>query len=297
MMNIIKRIKKIIGKYVWNVGIISPIKLNEQKHNIKVNWIKGTSRRNWYADPFILSYDDNKIDILVEEYIANKDKGIISQLVVDIKTLRIVESTKILELGSHLSFPLIFKDNGKTYVMPENYQSGRLTPYEYDVARKRIINPTVILNEAVVDSSILKFNNTYYIFTTKYSMDFCGGAHDIHIYKSENITGPYQLHQTIALDAPIARGAGSIIQEEGNIYIPTQNCQERYGQQVVLQQLYFDNNKFHIKEISRISPISPYNKGCHTYNQLGKFAVIDGYKYKYGKTAELISIIYKLLIK
>lgn len=297
MMNIIKRIKKIIGKYVWNVGIISPIKLNEQKHNIKVNWIKGASRRNWYADPFILSYDDNKIDILVEEYIANKDKGIISQLVVDIKTLRIVESTKILELGSHLSFPLIFKDNGKTYVMPENYQSGRLTLYEYDVARKRIINPTVILNEAVVDSSILKFNNTYYIFTTKYSMDFCGGAHDIHIYKSENITGPYQLHQTIALDVPIARGAGSIIQEEGNIYIPTQNCQERYGQQVVLQQLYFDNNKFHIKEISRISPISPYNKGCHTYNQLGKFAVIDGYKYKYGKTAELISIIYKLLIK
>ncbi len=297
MTNIIKRLKAIISECVWNIGITSPIKLSENEHNVKVNWIKGVSHCNWYADPFILSYDDNKIDILVEEYIAKEDKGVISQLVVDLKTLCIIESTKILELDTHLSFPLIFRDNGKIYIMPENYQSGQLTLYEYDVTSKHLINPTVILNEAVVDSSILKFNNIYYIFTTKYSLDFCGGAHDIHIYKSENITGPYQLHQTITLDAPIARGAGSIIQEEENIYIPTQNCQERYGQQVVLQQLCFNNSKFHIKEISRISPLSPYNKGCHTYNQLGEFAVIDGYKYKYGKIAELISIIYKLLIK
>ena len=181
--------------------------------------------------------------------------------------------------------------------MPENHESGFLTLYEYDATSKRLTNPTVILNEAVVDSSILKLNNIYYIFTTKYSLDFCGGARDIHIYKSENITGPYQHHQTIALDTPIARGAGSIIQENQNIYIPTQNCQERYGQQVVLHQLCFDNSEFHIKEFSRISPLSPYNKGCHTYNQLGEFAVIDGYKYKYGKIAELISFIYKLLIK
>ena len=108
MTNIIKRLKAIISECVWNIGITSPIKLSENEHNVKVNWIKGVSHCNWYADPFILSYDDNKIDILVEEYIAKEDKGIISQLVVDLKTLCIIESTKILELDTHLSFPLIF---------------------------------------------------------------------------------------------------------------------------------------------------------------------------------------------
>lgn len=297
MITLVNRLKRRLGECVWNIGIIKPIKLGDATHKIKVNWLKGIPRDNWYADPFILMYDDNTIEILVEEYITKDAKGVISLLIINSKTLRLECSVRLLELDTHLSFPLIYKDSGKTYILPENYQAGCLTLYEYDDVNKQLVNPKIILNESVVDSSILKISHCYYLFTTKFTENCSEGPQDLFIYKAEKIIGPYHLHQVLSFDAPIARGAGAIIQDGNYYYIPTQNCLSGYGRQVIINKLSIDNDKFSIYEVSRISPLNPYSKGCHTYNKCDNYAVIDGYKYRYGIAADFMSYIYKVLIK
>lgn len=298
MRTLICRLKGYLSEQVWNIGIIKPIALGKANHYIiEVNWLKNIPRDNWYADPFILKYDDNNIEILAEEYISKDAKGVISLLTIDTKTFRVKQTSRVLELDTHLSFPLIYRNNGKTYVMPENYQAGHLTLYEYNDSTQQLVNPKIILNESVVDSSIVKINDCYYLFTTKYSQEFCGGSQDLLIYRSENIIGPYHPHQVISLDTPIARGAGSVIKDGNDYYIPTQNCSAGYGKQVIINKLSMHNNVFSIYEISRISPLSPYNKGCHTYNIFGEYAVIDGYRYRYGMVSDFMSYIYNTLIK
>ena len=159
MIRTINRLKAFISEYVWNIGIVTPIDLSDTGHHMTINWIKDIPRSSWYADPFILQYDEYKIEILAEEYIKQSKKGIISLLTIDAKNYKLIQSQKILELDTHLSFPLIYRDGDKTYILPENYQSGHLTIYEYDSIGKCLVNPHIILEEAVVDSSIMKINN------------------------------------------------------------------------------------------------------------------------------------------
>lgn len=301
MRTLVSKLKQLLSKQVWNIGITKPIELGKANYaidySLKINWIKGLPRDNWYADPFILNHDDKTFEILVEEYIANDAKGVISLLIIDAKSFRILKTSRLLELDTHLSFPLIYKDSGRTFVIPENYQSGQLSIYEYDKITKRLVNPRIILNEAVVDTSIQKIDEYYYIFTTKYSQDNYGGSKELHIYKSTGIMGPYHPHQVISFDSPIARGAGAIVHHGNNYYIPTQNCTTGYGKQVIINKLSLEDGMFTISEISRISPFRPYNNGVHTYNELDDYAVIDGYKYKYGLFSQLLSRIYNLIKK
>ena len=43
---------------------------------------------------------------------------------VDVNSFEVIEKHVMLELDTHLSFPIYIRDKGKYYVYPENYQSS-----------------------------------------------------------------------------------------------------------------------------------------------------------------------------
>lgn len=294
-----KRIKSILGEQCWGIGLTQPITFDGA--NIKltnIKWIKGIPRDRWYADPFIVKEDQNNIKILAEEYRFNDKIGTITELTINKKNNRIISIKDVLRLSTHLSFPLLFKDGSNTYLCPENYESGKWTAYKYDVDNGVVGSPIVLINKPLVDATCIKVGNKYYVFGTMYSNDFRNGARDLYIYVASNFDGPYELSQTIKFDHAIARGAGAIIQQHSKMIMPTQNCDNTYGKEVIFNNLYFQDGQFQLSEIARILPnkLSRYGLGIHTYNQNQNIAVVDGIRYRYGIIASIASIIYQFTV-
>ena len=111
----------------WNIGFVeqSAEDLLGKQQLGHIRWMKHKYKDRWFADPFIYKVADDEIVVFVEEcMITDKPKGILCELHVDRKTMRLRERYVLLELDTHLSYPAFIKKDGVTYVYPENGSSG-----------------------------------------------------------------------------------------------------------------------------------------------------------------------------
>src|SRR5258708_3806958 len=146
-MNLYQNLKNKLTITQWNIGLargnIAEI-IRNKDHNLFYTWLKIDAPDRFYADPFILKAADEHIHILFEDFSANDRYGKIALTTVD-KLFNPVFNKIILDSGSHLSYPYIFKENNKVYVLPEAAESGVVSCYEFDFAGKSLINKTDIL--------------------------------------------------------------------------------------------------------------------------------------------------------
>jgi hypothetical protein len=105
---------------------------------IHVNWVKHHYKDSWFADPFILDVTDTDIIVLVEEWYKPIRRGRISKLIIDRNTFVLKDLQVVLQLDTHLSFPVIERREDGVYIYPENGESGNLSIYRYNV-RKTVI--------------------------------------------------------------------------------------------------------------------------------------------------------------
>ena len=283
MKKIIRKIHTALAAQRYNIGFVD--EEEKSKANPKIHWLKlGSYRKGWFADPFILKVSDKTMEILVEEYLYNTRLGRLSLITVDAKTYRLLKVDVILELPTHLSFPIPIIENNKVYIYPENYQGGALTIYEYDMELHKLVKPTRIIEQPLLDTQIIKIDSTYYAMGVAYSSGSHQDTKTLHIYSAPSLLGPYQSFQTIQNDKCEERGAGEIVKTNGKYLRPTQNCEGDYGLDVIIKELILTkDNKFTQKEIRRISPNHSlkYGLGLHTYNSLGGKTVVDGRGYRH----------------
>ena len=142
----------------------------------------------------------------------------------------------LLDSNDHLSYPFVWKENGRIYVFPENAFSGSLFCYEFDPSRKTFINKKEILQQAVLDSTILKYDNKYWLFATFLGATFNS---DLQIFYADNLMGPYTAHagnpvkgRTMGRDS-----AGNFIEVDRAIYRPAQNCSNYYGESITINKI------------------------------------------------------------
>lgn len=293
-MNLINRIKQFFPSpldYAYHIGLCEKkrVKMNSTSWYDNVKWVDTSTfdSEGWFADPFILSIEDNYIYILAEEYVYREKKGRLVKMTIDRKKNMAIAVNPILSISTHLSFPLIFKENNVTYVLPENCQSGALTIYEYDPIQSQLINPTIIINKPLLDSQIVKIENDYFIFAVENIEGWWEETRTLRIYRSKQLLGPYEEIQTIRNKKNEERGAGSI----DHMIRPAQCCEGRYGRETILYKLFFDGSLFSEQEIGRILPNEQHKYGAvlHTFNTMDSLIVIDGFAEKY----PLFSRIYK----
>lgn len=285
-------IDKLSYSQYWNIGFCeqTPVELISDRKLKHIQWLKHPYTDRWFADPFIFKITENEIVVFVEECVINRPKGIISELIIDRESMHLKKRYVLLELDTHLSYPIIYNYGEKTYVCPENGQSGNLTLYEYDSTNHRLINPQIILNEAVADATIIAHDSFYYLFATKYPKTQC----DLYLYQSDSFFGPY--HQigdkTVQHHPSCSRLAGNIIKLKDSFYRPSQNCVLRYGESLSIMQGCF--NKASYSELLSFC-LKPkcfrYNLGIHTLNFNDNYLVVDGYGYRYPLIGRLISFL------
>ena len=250
----------------------------------------------WYADPFILSVNGNIIELFVEEMIYKTGRGIITYLKVDVNSCEILEKHTMLELDTHLSFPIYIWENEKLYVYPENYQSGSLKIYEFDEQAKSLVYPRIIINAPLLDTQIVKLEGSYYAFGVQFQTGIQKDTQKLYIYQADALLGDYKLVQVIENLKCEERGAGMIFTEKGRLIRPAQCCEGGYGKEVILYDLQRDHSGFEEKEIGRVIPDRKSRNGniLHTYNKMNGWVVIDGWRYHYPRLASWYKKIRKI---
>lgn len=270
--------------FFYNIGIVecSPDFVFSNRKLTNIRWMKHNYRDRFFADPFILDVTEDEYYILVEECLfANMHSGMISELRVSRKTMELIEKKEVLRLDTHLSYPAILRNNGKIYVYPENGASGKLYMYEFDKSIHKLIKPKLILDESVADATIFKQGEKWFLIATK-TPDTRKNA---YIYSSTTFDGIYSpvSDKPFATSLESSRSGGDLINMNGVIYRPAQDCSERYGG--ALSIMKFSLKQSSTEEIEeclafKIKPLSwRYNLGIHTINFYKNVCVIDSNGY------------------
>lgn len=196
------------------------------------------------ADPFLFVYND-RIFLFYEDMHFYTTGGAIKM----ISTKDLKKWTKPIlithEPHTHFSFPFVFEDNGNVYMIPETGWSGEirlykaqdddLTDFRLDsILFKRTTKPEGIIFD-YADNIIYKKDGTYYLFTSTLDKD----GYELKLYISESLRGPYKEHpcSPICHNLEFGRNAGSIIEKDGELYRPAQDCSSVYGGQVNLLRI------------------------------------------------------------
>ncbi len=297
---ILRRLNKIIryDAVRWNIGFAdcTPQQLIDTGKMGEVKWVKHNLKESWFADPFILNVTDSHYDVLVEEMDVKKNRGKISRLIIDRRTMEIASQTTILELTTHLSFPHIVSKGDSLFFYPENGESESLDLYRFSPVNNTVIKEkNLISGEKIVDAQMLEIDGRHYILGTikpNQSKDI------VTVFESDSFDGKYKKSGTFTVAPTSARGAGEIFKCNGKFIRPSQDSAKGYGNGVVLSEITCVNGQFSNREIRRIYPEkdSPFRDGLHTVNFFqDSLLVIDGYNFNKRFLALAINKLRKLL--
>lgn len=300
-MNIIEKITDKLFRKQWHVGLakidIADIIL-KKSYPVDYKWLPIKTADRFYADPFIFKSPEGQIHVIYEDFSVDDLYGKISLTIVD-EQLKPVFTKEMLDTKSHLSYPNVFIEDGKTYIIPEASKSGNVTCYEFDFDTKSLINgKTIVQNLPLLDSTILVHNNKYWLFATKRGEN---SNSKLYIYHSNELTGPYVPHSANPVKDSLngTRPAGNFIKLNGDIYRPSQNCAEYYGKSVTINKItLLTENEFEEEVVREICPPpkSGFNYGIHTINVVGDVIVIDALKRMF-MPLEQIQIFLKKILK
>lgn len=302
-MALINSLRSFLAERAYFIGFLNEkqLRLPSAERFKAIQWLDTRGYRlGWFADPFLLSVDERKVVLLVEEWEYDKKKGRLCILDIERRgeKFKLQKVTPILTLSTHLSFPIYIKDeSGELFFYPENYQSGTLKLYHFNRDTLQLENPITIINEPLLDTQIVKIGEHYYamgvIKTDSKTHDY---TRQLHIYKSNSLTGPYELMQVIDNPVREERGAGQIYEQGGKFYRPAQCCEGDYGKSVIIYEMQINNDGlFEEKEVERYEPIysARYGQGLHTFNQMKELCVIDGKDFRRGAISRFLNRIYK----
>ena len=270
----------------WNIGFANyNIKdiIRDKKNDLKFKWFPIEDSGKSFADPFIFRTEDKKLHVVYEEF-SMIDPKIYGKIVLSTVNEDFTPSfnKEILDSKTHSSYPFIFTENNETYVIPESGQRGKVSCYQFDVASRSLINERILINNLpLLDSTIFKYNNKFWLFATL--ADHKYDHSKLYIYYADSLFGNYTPHikNSVKYGLDGTRPAGNIITVDNELFRPAQNCKEYYGKSITINKILILNEKeFEEEPYLEITAEknSMYSEGIHTINFLDDIVVVDGIK-------------------
>ena len=227
------------------------------------------------ADPFLFVHH-NELYLFYEEksYFGH---GVLKMIKTD-DLERWSKPEMVLKEPFHLSYPFVFEDNGKVYMIPETSAVGEVRLYQAqndDLTKFAQIDTLLrqdCKDESIKigysDSSVYKHDGKYFLMTTIND----SGINTMKLYVADNLTGPYKEHplSPICKSQKYGRNAGSVIERDGVLYRFVQDCEKRYGDNVhVFEITKMDDTSYSeklVKEYLYDVAIPFYKEGGHQLN-------------------------------
>ena len=213
------------GTY-WSIGTIhtkTPLAINYDSINVIDYRIQNAHPKvRFMADPFIV--EENGEYYIFYEYFPSK----MNSTWADIAVLKSVDLKKweflgiVLDEDFHLSYPQIFKINGKWYMIPETSGANEIRLYTtdnfpYDWKLKKAL----IKNRVVADATLVIKNNMFYLLALE--------NEKMVLFFSDNIEENWQEHPQSPIRESDNRPGGRPIVLDGKITYFIQDHTNGYG--------------------------------------------------------------------
>lgn len=222
------------------------------------------------ADPFLFVNND-KLHLFFEDkqYMRN---GVISM----ISTSDLITWSKpkiVLMEDCHLSYPYVFKDKEKIYMIPETCEKKSVRLYEANADLTSFCYVNTLLKSdynydiSFSDSSVKYSGGKYFLMTT-----VSDGTNTLKLYISDDLEGPYMEHimSPLTKSNRYGRNAGSIFEYAGNLYRVAQDCDKGYGENVHLFKIKSMAENFYDEELVKQNLFDRrkgfYKDGGHQFN-------------------------------
>jgi hypothetical protein len=237
----------------------------------------------YYADPFVIKKNDDYF-VFIEEVIYEEQKGHISYFKIN-KSGNYNLPKKILENKYHMSYPFIFEFEKNYYMIPETSENRSIDLYKCKKFPDQWeFKKTIIKNINAVDSTLLRKDNKWWLFTSIQFMESSPND-SLSIFYSDNLFGdkwmPLPKNPVIS-NAKKSRSAGRIFKLNGEYYRPAQDCTDGYGKGIIFNKIITLNESEYYEETVE-SIYSKYDnsiEGVHTFDQSEEFRILDFKKLK-----------------
>lgn len=188
----------------------------------------------------------------------------------------------VLEEPWHLSYPQVFEDGGKVYMIPEScdFGKGNVSLYEALEFPKKWQKVAKLIDRPFADSTIFKHEGHWYMAC--YTIP---PKETAELWHAPALLGPWTRHpmwDKINQSRRLRRCGGSFIVRDGRLYRVAQDCNSvLYGKRLfavevaeISPEVYREGAAWLLWDKS----MPPYNY-CHTYNEMmaegHKVTVVD----------------------
>ena len=284
-MNLRSKVHRFIYEQHWTIGFIEqPLSDIVQDKPLEIRYVKNMPKECWFADPFILDYDDSIIQLLVEEFNYAIRKGRIAKVLIDRNSYAVIGYKVVLELQSHLSFPFIYRNEGRVFVCPENSASGSWNMYEYNKDGDTLTFIKRLSELPLTDAIFTSRVGNPLIFSTYIPVQ---NGDTLSVF---NMVG--QKTKAITFKSNIGRNAGDWFNIGTSVYRPAQDCNGDYGKAIIIQSVENNGDDFTFLDVRRIESTNPkFTTGCHTFNNYRDLTVVDVHGYRHYGWARVVNFI------
>ena len=227
------------------------------------------------ADPFLFM-DNDTLYLFYEDKTIRNNAWISMTCTQDL--IHWSDPATVLKESCHLSYPWVFEENGRIYMIPESCGLKSIRLYEANENLTKFSYVKTILTDdreytdgfSFSDTSIYKKDGYYYLMTTIND----GKTNILKLYISDKFDSAYKEHpmSPICSNNNYGRNAGSLFEYGSRLYRVAQNCEKRYGDNVNLLEIeemsptvYKERS---VKDDIIPTSISFYREGGHQFNMV-----------------------------
>jgi hypothetical protein len=233
-----------------------------------------------YTDPFVVGHDGDAFVFfeILEHCRAARGQLAVGRLEAD---GRLADIEPVLPLPHHTSYPYVFRDGGRIFLIPETGAAQRVQLFaatDFPLGWE----PAATLLDGVnaVDASVIARDGRYWMWV---NIAVPGGRLSVEtfLYSSDRLDGDWRAHpkNPVVSDVRRARPAGRPFALGDRLIRPSQDCSSRYGASVVFNHvdvLTVDDYREH--PIGSLEPqwACRPNLAAHTYTFDAGWEATDG---------------------
>jgi len=263
----------------WTVGIV-PLTIEQimqQGGMPEPSWLRGQPSDRFYADPFPVGRNGNRIHLLVEDYRYRSRRKVVTSLDVAVEG-RLLGDARDCGLPAGASYPFLLRVDGALLCLPETFRARRLAAFRRDADHTWSFAGELLRDFPVVDATLVAHGGSWWLFCTKQGEE---DQTELHLFFASDWRGPWAPHplNPVKSDTRSSRPAGACFTIDDVLYRPAQNCARRYGAGITINRIVqMTRAQFREEPVLELRPAdgSLWPDGLHTINSFGGVTLVDG---------------------
>ncbi len=234
----------------------------------------------FWADPCLYTDDQKRQFIFFEEY-PYKTKIAHLSVIELLSDGSYTQPQVILQKPYHLSYPFLFKADGKLFMIPETSANRTIELYScVEFPHKWQFEMNLMKNVHAVDATMHFHNNKFWLFVNMKENAGASAWDELFVFYSDKLmTNNWQSHpkNPVISDVRRARPAGRLFFKNEKLYRPSQDSSCTYGYAININEVVnLDERDYTEKKINTILPNwDERATATHTLSVQGDVAVID----------------------